>query len=152
MSAVERAARRVMVSPVASDTGVSRRMSLQRTRDTSVELAVRRELFRRGLRYRVDLPVIGRRRRVDIAFTRLKVAVFVDGCFWHRCPLHGTLPTHNAEWWRSKLQRNFDRDRESDDQLREAGWVVVRVWEHESTTVAADRVCAALDDARSRTK
>ena len=115
-------------------------------------MAIRTELFHRGLRFRVDFRMIGRRRRVDIAFTRLKVAVFVDGCFWHRCPLHGNLPTHNAEWWLSKLERTFERDRESDDQLREAGWSVVRVWDHESLTAAADRVCSALDDARSRTK
>lgn len=120
-------------------------MRANRRRDTAPELAVRRELHRRGLRFRVDYaPVVGLRCRVDIAFTRAQVAVFVDGCFWHRCPEHGVLPYANGEWWGDKLQGNVARDRRNDRELTAAGWCVVRVWEHEPAFVAADRVCAAV--------
>ncbi len=110
-------------------------------RDTAAELRLRAELHRRGLRYRVDVaPIMGLRRRADVVFTRQRLAVFVDGCFWHGCPEHATWPKHNAAWWREKLERNRQRDRETDRQLRAAGWRVVRVWEHEDPVVAADRV------------
>lgn len=131
-------------SVIASDPAVSRRMSRQRRRDTEPEVALRRELFRRGYRFRVDLAVVGRRRRVDIAFTRRKVAVFVDGCFWHSCPVHATIPNSNRDWWVEKLAANVRRDRESDRQLEQLGWIVVRVWEHEPAAMAADRVEAAI--------
>jgi DNA mismatch endonuclease (patch repair protein) len=114
-------------------------------RDTAPELALRRELHRRGLRYRVDhAPLKGLRRRADVVFTRRKVAVFVDGCFWHRCPEHGTDPRNNSEWWASKLDRNVQRDRETDAGLAAAGWQIVRIWEHEALVPAADRVDEAL--------
>ena len=125
-------------------------MSRQRRRDTAPELALRRELFRRGLRFRVDYAVVGRRRRVDVAFTRRKVAVFVDGCFWHSCPEHATSPASNASWWAEKLSANVRRDRESDRELAERGWTVVRVWEHEPAVAAADKVCAALTAASTQ--
>lgn len=115
-------------------------MASQARKDTAPELAVRRALWSRGLRYRVDHRVIGKRRKVDIAFTRAKVAVFVDGCFWHRCPLHGTLPKANAKWWREKLERNVERDRDTDRQLEDAGWLVMRVWEHEDPVRAAEGI------------
>lgn len=129
---------------MASDPSVSGRMSRQKRKDTAPEIALRRELFRRGLRYRVDLPIVGRRRRVDIAFTRRKVAVFVDGCFWHSCPLHATTPVSNRDWWIEKLAGNVRRDRESDRDLEARGWTVVRVWEHESAVSAADRIEALV--------
>ena len=114
-------------------------------RDTTPELALRRELHRRGLRYRVDAaPLPGLRLRADVLFTRRRVAVFLDGCFWHRCPDHGTAPRHNADWWRAKLDRNVERDRQTDAALTEAGWSVVRVWEHEDPVLAADRVAKEL--------
>ena len=119
-------------------------MAAQARRDTSPERALRSELWRRGLRYRVDRPVVGRRRRVDVVFGPARLAVFVDGCFWHRCPLHGTTPQHNREWWEEKLDRNTTRDRETDDELTAHGWTIVRVWEHEDPVAAADRVEAAL--------
>jgi DNA mismatch endonuclease (patch repair protein) len=119
-------------------------MQLQRRVGTAPELALRSELWRRGRRFRVDFAVVGRRRRVDIAFTRLKVAVFVDGCFWHSCPEHGSLPKNNRDWWRVKLEANTRRDRLTDAVLAEAGWRVVRVWEHEPVTLAADRVESEL--------
>ena len=108
---------------------------------TTPELTLRRELHRRGLRFRV-----GDRRfpgRPDIAFTRTKIAVFVDGCFWHRCPEHGTLPRHNRDWWQAKLDRNVARDRSKDAALGDLGWTVLHVWEHEPAAVAADRIEAA---------
>ena len=120
-------------------------MQNQRGRDTSAEMAVRREVWRRGLRYRVDLaPIRGLRRRADLVFTRTQVAVYVDGCFWHQCPLHATFPKTNAAWWREKLDANVARDRDTDRRLADAGWTVVRIWEHEDVVVAADRVQASV--------
>ncbi len=119
-------------------------MKTQRRRDTLPERALRSELWARGLRYRVDIGITGRRRRVDIAFPRSRVAVFVDGCFWHRCPEHGTVPKANRAWWIDKLEANVRRDRDTDIELDTAGWLVVRVWEHEMPSAAAERVEAAV--------
>lgn len=130
--------------PSASSPAIEHRMKNQRRRDTKAELALRSELWRRGLRYRVDVKVVGRRRRVDIAFTRAMVAVFVDGCFWHRCPDHASLPKANREWWKAKLDANERRDRDTDREMAAAGWLVIRVWEHEDPVIAANRVEAAV--------
>ncbi len=113
-------------------------------------MAVRRAVWRRGLRYRVDLtpPPISRR-RADLVFARERVAVYVDGCFWHGCPLHATTPKANAKWWREKLAANVERDRDTDKRLVDAGWAVVRIWEHEEPEAAADRVEAAVLERRS---
>jgi DNA mismatch endonuclease (patch repair protein) len=125
-------------------------MSSAKRRDTTAETALRRELHAAGLRYRVAYPVPGQRRRtIDVAFTRARVAVFVDGCFWHGCPQHGTSPRANGEWWRTKLQANRARDDDTNRLLGELGWTVVRVWEHESPADAASRVRAAVSDAPS---
>lgn len=124
-----------------TDDATSRRMARQRTRDTNPEVALRRILHSRGLRYRLDRPLPGLpRRRADITFTRQRVAVFVDGCFWHACPEHGTWPKRNDEWWATKIRRNIERDRETDAHLRTYGWTVIRIWEHEAADEAADRV------------
>jgi len=129
-----------------TDAATSARMSRQRRTGTAPELALRRELHRRGLRYFVDrAPIRGQRRRADVVFPRRKVAVYVDGCFWHRCPQHATNPKNNAEWWAAKLAGNVARDRTTDQTLHAAGWQVVRIWEHEDAAAAADRVQAALD-------
>ena len=121
------------------------RMRRQARRDTRPELALRRELHRRGRRFFVDrAPLKGLRRRPDLVFPRRRVAVYVDGCFWHSCPVHASSPKNNAEWWAAKLAGNVVRDRDSDARLVEAGWVVVRVWEHEDPAAAADRVERAL--------
>lgn len=136
-----------MPDPEPLNPAIRQRMAGQRRTDTKPELALRSELWRRGYRFRVDHRVIGRRQRVDIAFTRRRVAVFVDGCFWHRCPLHGTLPKNNREWWHDKLEANVRRDRATDEALTASGWRVVRVWEHEPVPEAADRVVGALDAA-----
>lgn len=129
----------------ATDPVTSARMSRQRRRDTAPEVALRRELHRRGARFFVDrAPLPGLRRRADLVFPRRRVAVYVDGCFWHRCPVHATDPKNNAEWWAAKLAGNVSRDRDTDARLAAAGWTVVRVWEHEDPLVAADRVQNAL--------
>lgn len=129
----------------ATDPATSARMRAQRRRDTAPELALRRELHRRGVRYYVDrAPMKGVRRRADLVFPRRKVAVYVDGCFWHSCPQHATFPKNNAQWWAEKLAGNVTRDRNTDSTLTDAGWTVVRIWEHENPVVAADRVQAAL--------
>ncbi|WP_336298040.1 DNA mismatch endonuclease Vsr [Micromonospora sp. LH3U1] len=124
--------------PTPLDTATSARLSRQARASTKPELALRRELHRRRLRYRINHP--GLPGRPDIALTRAKVAVFVDGCFWHRCPEHGTTPRNNRDWWVAKLDRNVVRDRAKDAALAELGWIAVHVWEHETVTEAADRV------------
>jgi DNA mismatch endonuclease (patch repair protein) len=94
-------------------------------------MLMRRALHAAGLRYRVGLPVPGRpRRTIDIAFPGIRLAVFVDGCFWHGCPTHRTWPKTNAEWWLHKIDTNRSRDAETDQILSDHGWRVIRVWEH----------------------
>ena len=128
-------------------------MAANRRRDTAPELALRSRLHRGGNRFRVDLPieVPGRRPiRPDIVFPRQRVAVFVDGCFWHRCPIHGSEPRANSAYWGPKLDRNVARDRATDALLLDKGWTVVRIWEHENPDVAAVRVEAALRSERRK--
>jgi DNA mismatch endonuclease (patch repair protein) len=104
-------------------------------------MALRQELHRRGLRYRVQVRVpTNKRRAIDIAFTRAKLAVYVDGCFWHGCPQHYVLPKSNSDWWQWKIARNIARDRDTDRMLQNAGWTVIRVWEHEDISGVADRI------------
>jgi DNA mismatch endonuclease (patch repair protein) len=135
------------VHPIAeaSSATVRSRMQRQARRDTRPELQLRRSLHALGLRYRVNYTVPGMSRRtIDIAFTRARVAVFVDGCFWHACPEHATWPRANGEWWEEKLRQNVRRDRETDAHLRNLGWVVVRVWEHAEAHDALGDVVDAL--------
>ena len=126
--------------PWASSEAARRTMRGNRRRDTAPELAVRRLLHAAGLRYRVDVqPLPGLRRRADVVFTRQKLAVFIDGCYWHGCPDHGTTPSTNREYWSSKVAANRRRDDDTNQRLQEAGWRVARYWEHEGPdTVAAD--------------
>lgn len=120
---------------------LSQKMSRLARRDTAPELALRRELHARGMRYRVQVKVpTNRRRTIDIAFTRAMLAVFVDGCFWHGCPEHAVLPRTNSEWWTWKIDTNVARDRDTTHLLEQQGWTVLRVWEHEPVLQAADRV------------
>jgi DNA mismatch endonuclease (patch repair protein) len=124
-------------------------MQRQGRRDTKPEMDLRRALWRMGLRYRVDQsPVTGLRRRGDIVFGPSRVAVFVDGCFWHACPEHATLPKANREWWAAKLAANVKRDRATDAELAAAGWLVVRFWEHADMVLAAERVAAVVAERR----
>jgi DNA mismatch endonuclease (patch repair protein) len=119
-------------------------MQANRRRDTGPELAVRSELHRRGFRYRVDHPIrVGEKRpiRPDVVFGRAKVALFVDGCFWHGCPAHGTLPKEtNRGYWIEKIAQNKVRDERHRLLLESDGWVVIRVWAHEEPAEVANRV------------
>lgn len=122
------------------------------SKDTRPEMRLRSALHRAGARYRVHLAIrvdAGRPVSVDVAFVRRRVAVFVDGCFWHACPEHGTMPAANRAYWERKLRRNRERDLETADRLSRAGWLAIRVWEHEDATIASKRILAALA-ARSR--
>jgi DNA mismatch endonuclease (patch repair protein) len=107
-------------------------------------MAIRQALHARGYRYRVDAPLPGLRRRADLLFARSKVAVFVDGCFWHGCPDHGTTPKSNTEWWTAKISANIERDRDTDHHLTAEGWTVIRVWAHEDVGKAVDQIVRAL--------
>lgn len=125
-------------------------MQANRRTDTAPEIALRSALHRQGLRFRKDLLLasVEGRPRPDIVFPRAKVAVFMDGCFWHSCPTHGRPPATNLDYWQPKFQANVRRDRANDTALRDAGWTVVRVWEHESPDEAVDAVLHALGRAR----
>ncbi|WP_093878825.1 very short patch repair endonuclease [Streptomyces sp. TLI_105] len=132
-----------------TDPVTSSRMSRQRSRDTGVEKALRSALHAAGLRYRIHKrPVKGLRREADIVFGPAKVAVFVDGCYWHGCPEHATWPKRNSKFWREKIEKNRARDANTDARLREAGWLSVRIWEHESADLAAPRVAAIVAERR----
>ena len=138
---------KVPAAPVSSDPAVTRSMRSNRRRDTAPERRLRSALHAKGWRFRVDLPIDDgerRRPRPDIVFTRARVAVFVDGCFWHCCPEHGRPPLSNGPYWRPKLARNVQRDREDTERLERAGWTVVRLWEHVPLDDAVDAVDAAL--------
>lgn len=122
-------------------------MRANRRADTKPEVALRSALHAAGYRFRKDyaLKVSGVRVRPDVVFTRRKVAVFADGCFWHVCPIHGREPTTNEWYWTPKLRRNVERDRVADDALSSAGWTVVRVWEHEPVNAAVAKVVEAIE-------
>ena len=127
--------------PSASSPVVHRRMRNVRQRDTPGELALRRELHRLGLRYRLDVRLLRPLpRRADVVFFTAHVAVFVDGCFWHSCPEHGIIPKTNTAWWQAKLARTRERDAETVALLQEAGWAVVRMWEHDDPLTVAKTV------------
>lgn len=123
-------------------------MKTVRLQDTGPELALRRELHRLGLRYRLHRPVVpGVRRRPDIVFGRKRVAIFIDGCFWHGCPRHGTMAKANRQFWQQKIHENKRRDGDTNRRLRRAGWSVIRIWEHEEVEGAAERVLRILSKA-----
>lgn len=122
--------RAVRTDPVAPST--SRRMSRTRSRDNLSELRLRSWLFREGIRFRVHYKAIpGARFTVDIALTRRRIAIFLDGCFWHGCPIHGSTPKNNGAWWARKFAENQARDLRVNNQLAALGWTVIRIWEHE---------------------
>jgi DNA mismatch endonuclease (patch repair protein) len=134
----------------ASSEGTRRSMQANKGRDTKPELALRRAVHALGLRYRVSArPLPGIRRTADLVFTRVRVAIFLDGCFWHGCPVHHTKAAANAEYWAEKVARNRQRDAETDRLLSEAGWLVIRVWEHEDSVDAAVRVAEQVRSRRS---
>ena len=137
-------------SPLAShpgnaDPAAAARLAKARRADTAPEVALRRILHAHGLRYRVGYPVPGApRRSIDIAFTRARLAIFIDGCYWHGCPQHSTAPKNNAGWWQDKFAANAARDADTNRLLVEKGWTVMRVWEHENPGEVASRVMEAL--------
>jgi DNA mismatch endonuclease (patch repair protein) len=134
--------------PPPLDSATRRRMERQKRRDTVPEMLLRRELHARGLRYRT--AVQGLPGRPDLVFSRARIAVFVDGCFWHRCPQHGTVPRNNRDWWLAKLDANVERDHRQVDELETAGWTVLRFWEHDDVGAAADAVQRLWTAHRSR--
>jgi DNA mismatch endonuclease (patch repair protein) len=127
----------------------ARKVMLGNRSESEIERRLRSELYRRGLRFRKHAaPLEGLRCTADIVFPRRRVAVFVDGCFWHSCPTHGSSPKANSAWWRVKLDANVARDRRNDEALSEAGWTVLRMWAHLEVAEMADRVVAAVGGRR----
>ena len=124
-------------------------MTNTKRRDTKPELALRSSLHGMGLRFSVDRPISGSRRRSDVVFPTERVAVYVDGCFWHGCPQHGTIPKQNRQWWLDKLAANRQRDVDTDAALRADGWTVLRFWEHDDPLAAAAKVRDVLVGIRS---
>ncbi|WP_106126958.1 very short patch repair endonuclease [Pseudosporangium ferrugineum] len=136
--------RRLPRPPEASSAAVRRVMQGNRSRDTRPELAVRRVAHRRGLRYRVNTqPVPEIRRRADLVFTRDRIAVFIDGCYWHGCPEHYKPAATNASYWSAKIRGNVRRDQDTDARLSAVGWRVIRAWEHEHPDDVVDRLIQA---------
>ena len=134
--------------PVPDDVG--RRFAALATRDTRPEVALRRELHARGLRFRVHHAVLGLpRRRIDIAFTRLRLGVMVDGCYWHGCPEHLRISGRNSDWWAWKVSVNHARDQDTDQRLTALGWTALRIWEHELPGNAADAIMATIGAIRA---
>lgn len=132
-------------SPAARST-----MRANRSRDTKIELAVRKIVFARGMRYRVDArPEPSLRRKADLVFRGPKIAVFLDGCFWHGCPVHYIPPKTNDGYWGGKVGANRARDVDTTEKLREAGWAVLRFWEHEDPAEIAEAIELAVRGGRS---
>lgn len=134
----------------ASSEASRKVMQGNRSRDTSPELAVRRRLHAAGLRFRVARrPEPTLNRTADVVFTRQRIAVFIDGCYWHACPEHRTVAQANASYWSEKLARNVARDADTTKKLQSAGWTVLRFWEHEDPDRVAASVTAAVRTSRS---
>ena len=135
--------------PRPTSAAATKKMRSNRRSDTKPEVSLRSLLHRSGLRFRKDYPIRlsgSRLVHADIAFTRLQLAVFVDGCFWHSCPEHGTIPKSNQEYWVPKLKQNVDRDMKIDQELRAGGWGVLRFWEHVDSEAATLDILSALDE------
>lgn len=132
-------------TPAPSSEAAMKRMQAAKPRDTAPEKALRSSLHNRGLRFRVDQKVIKElNRKADIIFRSAKVAVFVDGCFWHGCPIHGTQAKANAEFWKNKIERNQARDLDTNNRLKKAGWRIVRVWEHEDPERVSEKIYSLI--------
>ncbi len=145
-----RAVRHSTGRPPASSPAVTASMRSNRGRDTRPELALRSAVHALGLRYRVGArPLPDLRRTADLVFRPVRIAVFLDGCFWHGCPEHHTVARAHASYWADKVRRNVDRDRDTDHRLVEAGWCVIRVWEHDDPHDAARHIAAAVTQRRS---
>lgn len=136
---------RVPTPPAASSAAARAVMKANHGTDTKPEQTMRSALHRLGLRFRKhQRPVPEIRCIADVIFSRSRVAVFVDGCFWHGCPQHGTRPKTNVHYWDAKLARNGERDRRNNVLLRDAGWTVVRIWEHDDPMAAAHRIATLV--------
>ncbi|MCE1178960.1 MAG: very short patch repair endonuclease [Micrococcales bacterium] len=132
-------------TPWASSPAVRKVMQSNKGRDTGPELAVRRLVHARGLRYRISTrPEPTLRRTADLVFTRSRVAVFIDGCFWHGCPQHRTHPRTNATYWADKIETNIARDADTSERLSAAGWTVLRFWQHEDPVAVAAAIERAV--------
>lgn len=136
--------------PSASSDVIRVRMATTKRRDTKPELALRSALYGMGLRFGVDRKINGNRRRTDVVFPTERVAVYVDGCFWHGCPQHGTIPKQNRQWWIDKLDANRSRDAATTTALTEEGWRVLRFWEHDEPVAAAGTVRDVVVSLRRR--
>lgn len=122
-------------------------MRANRSTNTKPELAIRRLLHAAGLRFRVNTrPIRAVRRSGDVVFTKQRLAIFVDGCFWHGCPEHYVAPKQNVGYWSAKVTRNRERDAETNKLLQDAGWTVLRIWEHEDPVVATSRIVRTRAD------
>lgn len=134
------------MSPLKStlSCAVSRRMARTRGKDNPRERELRSTLHRQGLRFRIHYPIPGTDRSIDIAFIRMRLAVFCDGCFWHGCPTHATTPKTNREWWNDKIATNKARDLDTDSRLASAGWTVFPIWEHVSVDDAVSLIRSQL--------
>lgn len=138
---LKESAKRKTDRPKPSSEAALRRMQSAKPRDTAPEKAVRFALHRKGLRYRIDIrPIKEFNRRADIVFRSVKVAIFVDGCFWHGCPKHGTQAKANAEFWKTKIRQNQERDIGTSEYLKKAGWKVIRIWEHQDPNKASKKI------------
>jgi DNA mismatch endonuclease, patch repair protein len=141
-----------MAESWASSPAARLSMMRNRSRDTRPERAVRSAVHRLGLRYRVSArPLPDSRRTADLVFRRARVAIFIDGCFWHGCTLHYTAPASNAAFWAAKRRENIERDADTNARLTEAGWVVMRFWEHEDPEGVASAIAMAVDARRPTT-
>ena len=124
-------------------------MQANRRRDTKPELALRSALHAMGLRFGVDRALISNRRKTDVVFPAQRIAVYVDGCFWHGCPEHGTVPKQNRQWWLDKLEGNRARDIATTEALTAEGWLVLRFWEHDDAAAAVRTVHALVLEIRT---
>lgn len=141
---------RIIKPPPSSDAAL-KRMKAAKPRDTAPEKALRSLLHKKGLRFRVDeKPIKELNRKADIVFRSAKIAVFVDGCFWHGCLLHGTQAKANAEFWENKIRQNKERDEDTNKRLNKAGWKVVRVWEHEEPEKISNKIYRIVRQRQSK--
>jgi DNA mismatch endonuclease (patch repair protein) len=132
--------------PAATDKKTLNRMKRQVRTDTNCEMQIRKILYAKGYRYRKNYkPIKSLNRRADIVFVKWKIAIFVDGCFWHRCPKHWKPPKNNAAWWIRKINSNVKRDKETTDILKKEGWNVIRAWEHEDPNIVANKIIKQIN-------
>ena len=137
----------------SSSHDASQRMARVRQKGTRCEIELRKALHARGLRYRIQVPLLSKPRRVvDVVFPSARIAVFIDGCFWHGCPEHASWPKTNSNFWRSKIETNRARDTDTNQRLDSLGWKTIRVWEHEDPDEAAACIAELVKTRRNEGK